>query len=134
MKTGLVLFRVTGAVLGLQLLLGGLLTFGFISAEAHIITGLMLLGFAIATMAVWLASKPPFRPLQGISVIIVLLLVVQIILGFATLGTGSQAIAFIHFVVALAIFGATISGASIAMRWDNPKRAKISPENETQVT
>lgn len=134
MKTGSVLFRATGAVLGLQLLLGGLLTFGFISAEAHIITGLVLLCFAITTMAVWLASKPPFRPLQGISVIIVLLFVVQIILGFATLGTGSQAIAFIHFMVALAIFGATISGVSIAMRRDNPSIAKISPENETQVS
>lgn len=118
MKTGLVLFRVTGAVLGLQLLLGGLLTFGFISSAAHIVTGLVLFALAIATMAVWLTSKPAFKPLQGISVVIVLLLLVQIVLGFATVGTGSQVIAFVHFTVALVIFGATISGASMALRWD----------------
>lgn len=119
MKAGLILFRVTGAVLLLQLVLGGLLTFGFISAEAHIVLGFVLLALAIATMAAWLVPKPPFRPMQGLTVVIVLLILLQIILGFATLNSGSQAIAFLHFANALAIFGAMISGTFIAMRWGN---------------
>jgi heme A synthase len=128
MKTGVLLFRLTGAVLGLQLLLGGLLTFGFISAGAHIVVGFALFALAIATMAVWVTAKPAFKPLQRVSILIVLLLLVQIVLGFATLGSGNQAIALLHFLVALAIFGATISGASMAMRWQPaPKMAPASP-------
>jgi heme A synthase len=130
MKTGLVLFRVTGAVLGLQLLLGGLLTFGFISAEAHIVTGFILFVLAIATMVVWLTSRPSFRPMQGVSVVIVLLLLLQIVLGFATLGSGSHAVAFLHFVVALAIFGGTLSGTFMAMRWDRFAKAAMAPEKK----
>jgi len=117
MRTGLVLFRVTGAVLGIQLLLGGLLTFGFISAGIHIAVGFILFILAIATMVVWLVSKPSFRPMKVISTVIVVLILLQIILGFATLNTGSQAIAFVHFANALAIFGATLSGTFTAMRW-----------------
>jgi hypothetical protein len=121
------LFRVTGVVLGLQLLLGGLLTFGFISPEAHIINGFILLILAIATMVAWLVSKPSFRPMKVISVVIVILLLLQIVLGFATLNTGSQAIAFVHFATALAIFGATLSGTFMAMRWSQLSRTGKSP-------
>jgi heme A synthase len=126
MKAGLVLFRVTGAVLGLQLVLGGLLTFGFISPEAHIVVGFILFFLAIATMVAWLTSKPPFRLMQRLTVAIVVLLLLQIILGFATLNSGNQAIAFLHFMTALAIFGATISGTLIAMRQGNhPPRSEV---------
>jgi heme A synthase len=118
LKPGPVLFRVTGAVLGLQLVLGGLLTFGFISAFAHIVVGLVLFGLAIVNMVVWLRSKPVIRPLRAISVVIVLLLLLQIALGFSTLSSGSQVVAFFHFLVALGIFGATLAGTFMAMRFD----------------
>jgi heme A synthase len=127
MKTGLILFRVTGAVLGIQLLLGGLLTFGFISAGIHIAVGFILFILAIATMAVWLVSKPSFRPMKVISTVIVVLILLQIILGFATLNTGSQAIAFVHFANALAIFGATLSGTFTAMRWSQQPGSGKNP-------
>jgi heme A synthase len=115
LKPGVILFRVTGFALGIQLLLGGLLTFGFISAFAHIVFGFVLFALAIATMVVWLVTKPPFRPLQGISVVIVVLILVQIVLGFATLESGSQFIAFVHFVNAMAILGVTVAGTVIAV-------------------
>ena len=117
MKPGPLLFRITGIDLGIQLLLGGLLTFGFISPGAHIVNGFILFFLAVATMIVWYVSKPAFRPLQVISTVIVLLLVLQIALGFATLSTGSNALAFAHFITALAIFGATLSGTFMSMRW-----------------
>jgi len=123
MRAGPILFRVTSAVLGLQLLLGGLLTFGFISVEAHEVAGFVLFILAIATMAVWLTTKPSFRPMRVLTVVIVVLLLFQIILGFATLDSGSQVVAFIHFVNALAIFGATISGAFLVLRWDQMAKA-----------
>jgi heme A synthase len=77
----------------------------------------------MAAMAVWLTPKPPFRPLQRVSAIVVLLLLVQTLLGFVALGTGSQGFALLHFLVALAMFGATISGASVAMRWDSRQKS-----------
>jgi hypothetical protein len=131
MRPGPLLFRVTGAVLGLELLLGGLLTFGFISPEAHIINGFILFVLAIATMVVWLVSKPSFRPMKVISVVIVVLILLQIVLGFATLNTGSQAIAFVHFANALAIFGATLSGTFTAMRWSQLSRGGKDPRAAT---
>jgi heme A synthase len=118
MKAGPALFRVTAAVLAVQLLLGGLLTFGFISAGIHIVVGFLLFILAIATMVAWFVTKPPFRPMRVVTSVIVILILLQIILGFATLNSGSQAIAFVHFVNALAIFGATISGTFMAMRWE----------------
>jgi len=42
-------FRVTSLLVFLQIALGGLLTFSFITALPHIITGFVVLAFAIAT-------------------------------------------------------------------------------------
>ena len=64
MKPGPLLFRVTAAVVFLQLILGGLLTFNFISPEPHIILGFIVFIIAIATMIVALVSKPAFRPVR----------------------------------------------------------------------
>jgi heme A synthase len=132
MRAGPLFLRVTSAVLGLQLLLGGLLTFGFISSEAHIVTGFILLILAVATMAVWLATKPAFRPMKVVTVIIVVLILLQIVLGEATLHNGSQAIAFLHFVNAMAIFGAMISGVFMAIRWEQTTGAPKAPEEKAQ--
>ncbi len=121
MKAGVVLMRITAGVLGLQLLLGGLLTFGFISAEAHILVGFLLLLLATGTMAAWFMTEPAFRPMRVATAVIVLLLV-QGALGFAALGTKSDALSLLHFLDALAVFGATISGSFIAMRWAGAPR------------
>lgn len=124
MRVGVVLLRVTAAVLGLQLLLGGLLTFGFISAGAHIAVGFVLLILAVGTMAVWFRANPAFRPMRVLTGVIVLLLLLQVALGFAALGTGSQALSFAHFANALAIFGATVSGSFVALRWEREQGAQ----------
>jgi heme A synthase len=62
--------------------------------------------------------KPPFRPLQGLSVGLVLLIVVQIILGFTTLSTGNQVVAWVHLLVAIGIYGMVIAGTFMSMRLD----------------
>ncbi|MDG6998726.1 MAG: hypothetical protein JRN15_06400 [Nitrososphaerota archaeon] len=117
MKLGALLFRITTIVVFLQLLLGGLLTFDFINAGAHILAGLIIFILSVATMIVSLVSKPKSRPLQMTSVALVTLVIVQIILGFDTLDTGSQVIALIHFVNAMAIYGVAMSGTFVASRW-----------------
>lgn len=132
MKTGLALFRVTAIVVFLQLLLGGLLTFDLISAGPHIVMGFVVFVLAIACMAVAWVTKPAFMPLRVMSVVLVLLLVVQIILGFATLGTASAALAWVHFVNALAIYGIAVSAAFMAMRWSSMSVPRTEPGTTEQ--
>ena len=123
MKTGPALFRVTTGVIFLQLLLGGLLTFDFISAAPHIILGFIVFILAIATMILAIVSKPVFKPIRNMSIVLVVLIIVQILLGFATLSSGNQAIAWVHFLVAMGIYGLAVSGSVIVVRWDQMTRA-----------
>src|SRR5690348_3462468 len=112
-------FRVTSLVVFLQIALGGLLTFGFLdNAVPHIITGFAVLAFAIVALAMAQRLKPPFRPLQGLSVGLVLLIAVQIVLGFTTLSTGNQVVAWVHLLVAMGIYGMVIAGTFMSMRLD----------------
>ena len=106
------LFRITSIVIFIQLALGGLLTFNFISPTIHIIVGLIVFALAIATMIVALRSKISQETvLQFMSIGLVALIVVQVILGFETLDSGSQVLAWIHFVVALGIYGMSAAGS-----------------------
>ncbi len=120
-------FRITSLLVFLQIALGGLLTFGFIMALPHIITGFIVLAFAIASLVMSQRLKPPFRPLQGLSVGLVLLIVVQIILGFTTLSTGNPVIAWVHLLVAMGIYGMAIAGTFMSMRLDYRSRQQSVP-------
>ena len=115
MKVQLVL-RATMILVFLQIALGGLLTFNFITPLPHIITGFLVLAFAIVTLVMAQTLKPPFRPLQGLSIGLVLAVIVQIILGFTTLGTGNQVIAWVHLLVAVGIYGMVVSGTIMSAR------------------
>ncbi len=108
----------------MQLVLGGLLTFDLIGAVFHILTGFVVFMLALATMIFSLVSKPKSRSLQSTSILLVVLIMVQMILGFDTLGTGSQVIAWIHFVNAMAIYGIAISGAFVSSIWDRTSQVQ----------
>lgn len=119
--------RLTSILVFLQIALGGLLTFSFITALPHIITGFAVLAFAIVALVMAQTLRPPFRPLQGLSVGLVLLVVVQIILGFTTLSTGNQVIAWVHLLVAMGIYGMVIAGTFMSMRLDYRTREQPVP-------
>jgi heme A synthase len=129
MKVGPVLIRITAVVVVLQLLLGGLVTFNFMDPVPHLINGFIVLILAIATMAASVVSKPSYRPLKATLIAMVILILLQIIIGFVlidflpALGSSSDArISWIHFVNAMAIYGLTISGVFLAVRWDQLAR------------
>ena len=128
MKAVPVLFRITGIVVFIQLLLGGLLTFDFIDATWHMVTGILVFALALATMIAVLVSKPAFGPLRGISIGLAALIVIQIILGLEALRTESAALAWIHFVVAMGIYGMAIAGTFMSMRW-----AHMTGSSENQL-
>ena len=94
------------------------MTFSFIEALPHIITGFIVLAFALVALVMAQRLKPPLRPLQGLSIGLVLLIVVQIILGFTTLSTGNQVVAWVHLLVAMGIYGMVIAGTFMSMRLD----------------
>jgi hypothetical protein len=117
-----ILFLATTMVVFLQIALGGLITYYNFStpllgvqdpATPHMITGFVVLALAIATMAVTLITKPAFRRLQGLSVGLVVLIVAQIYLGFVAVV--SEAVAWVHLLTAVAIFGVAVSGTFMAL-------------------
>lgn len=77
------------------------------------------MAFAIVTLVWAQRLKPPFRPLQGLSIGLVLLVVTQIVLGFTTLSTGNQVIAWVHLLVAMGIYGMVIAGTFMSMSLDS---------------
>jgi hypothetical protein len=114
------LFRVTGIALGVQVALGGLVTFGFLGPEAHIVWGVILGVLAVVTIAAVARLSPRPRRLFGISVGIGVDVLLQSLIGFAVLGTSSDAplsngIAWVHLLNAFAIFGMSFAGMGMAM-------------------
>lgn len=126
-------FRITSLLVFLQIALGGLLTFSFIEALPHIITGFIVLAFAIVALLMAQRLKPPFRPLQRLSIGLVLLIVVQIILGFTTLSTGNQVVAWVHLLVAMGIYGMVIAGTFMSMRLDYRSREQSPSSASVQA-
>ncbi len=115
MKT-LRLVEATGAVIGLQVILGGALTFGFIDANIHIAVGVIAFILAILTLAVAATSKPRPRPVMQSFTGMIIALIVQGGLGFSTLGSGDDAVALVHFIIGVAMFGMAMIGITTAMR------------------
>jgi heme A synthase len=133
LKLGPTLFRLTAIVVVVQLLMGGLLTFDFISPEPHIVVGFIVFILAIVTMVASFVAKPSFRPLKIMSVALVILVFAQGILGFITLGTGSEVLAWIHFTNALVIYGIAVSAAFMSMRWDGMAKNAAATSREPQT-
>ena len=110
------LFRITGIALFIQLALGGLVTFGYLDSTAHLVWGVVLGVLAVVTLAFVLRMPSRPRQLVGLTIGIGVDILVQGLLGFAALGTGSNVISFVHFLNALAIYGMTLAGTFMAMR------------------
>jgi heme A synthase len=113
-------FRILGAALGIQLALGGLVTFNFLDPSVHTLWGIVLGIIAVVNLVYVMRMPGRPRRLVGISIGVGVDILVQGLLGFAVLGTSSNAdlsngIAWVHFLNALAIFAMTLFGTSMAM-------------------
>src|SRR5437773_6155298 len=103
----------------IQIALGGLLTFDYISWIPHAITGFIVLALALVTLIVAQTAKPPFTPLQGLSIGLVLAIVLQIIFGFLPLNTGILSSAWVPLLVRVGIYGMVGSGTLVSIRLSN---------------
>lgn len=106
--------RILALVIFVQLALGGLLTFDFISPTPHIITGFLVLALAVLAVIVLYSQGKAYERLKRMSVAMLGLILVQIAIGFATLETGNQILAWVHLLVALGIYGMVVSETFIA--------------------
>jgi heme A synthase len=87
----------------------------------------------VATTITALVSKPRYKPVLNIYASMVGLVLVQGILGFSTLGNGSQLIAWLHFVIAMAIYGASVRGVTLMRSWDNLTNAETVPTSAVRL-
>jgi hypothetical protein len=127
LRLAAVLIHATAAVIFLQLLAGGLLVFGSIPVQTHLITGFITFGFAMVTMGVTLVSKPAFRTVKILSIALVALIFLQGILGFIAIRGGTMVI-LIHFTNALVIYGVAVSSVFVARAWSKmPLTEKQGP-------
>jgi heme A synthase len=117
LKPAIVLFYLTGVVIFLQLLTGGLRIFGFLDEGTHIAAGFITFFLVIITLIAAALTRPRYRPAISISAVLVILVLIQGLLGFDYLNTSDSAVIFVHFTNALIIYGAAISGVFMAMRW-----------------
>lgn len=114
-------YRALGAAVGLQLAIGGLVTFDYIDSGAHIAMGIIVGMLTIVALAYTSRTKPRSRPLLGITVGIGVDVVIQALLGFASLdtqtsnGSLSTILAYVHFLNALGIFGMALFATFMAM-------------------
>ncbi|MDG6953908.1 MAG: hypothetical protein JRN33_02850 [Nitrososphaerota archaeon] len=112
------LFRITGAALGVQVALGGLVTFGFLDPSAHIVWGLVLGVLAIVSLVYVARLSPRPKRLFGLTIGIGVDILLQALIGFAALGTSgalSSGISWIHLLNAFAIFAMSIMGSGMAI-------------------
>ncbi len=96
------------------------MTFDFIPWMPHAITGFLVLAFGIVILVMALRLKPPFKPLRGLSIGLVLAITAQIVLGFYTEATDNQVVAWVHLLVAMGIYGMVIAGTFMSMRLPVP--------------
>lgn len=124
MKSAAILFHVTAAVTFVQLVLGALLVFNFLlDPTIHIITGLAILGLAIATMVVCVRAKPPNRQMKNVSITLAAVLALQAVLGVLILATSSNGVVVIHFTNAMIVYALAVVGVIYARAWNKTAEA-----------
>jgi heme A synthase len=117
------LFRLTALAIFVQIALGGLLTFGFIDPLPHIAIGLIVVALAVVTSTISLRSKLPDKQLKEVSIALIAALVVQVILGFATLALSSSIVGWVHLLVGVITYAIALTGMSFAQRQEYMSKA-----------
>ncbi len=110
----LLLGRLTSLCIVLEMAPGGLLTFGFISSGAYIVVGFTVYAVSIATLLLVFPNSYSPKFLKNMAIGMVVLLTLQILLGFATLTSGNRILAFFHILPAIAILGLAVSETFVA--------------------
>ena len=112
-------FQVTGILVVLQFILGGLVAGAALDPLSHVVLGFAVLAASIATFIAAVVSIPTSRAVKTLSGVLVLLLVLQVPLGFAMLESDNALLSLVHVVNAIAIVGAAFAGFIAARRLES---------------
>jgi heme A synthase len=112
------LFRITAGLILVQIALGGLVTFNFISPIFHMIWGFVVFAIAISTSVVTLRSKPTDGGLRGVAAGIIVALIAQVALGFSVLALSNDLLAWVHLLLGVIIYAMALTGMGFAQRQD----------------
>lgn len=110
------MFRITSGLILVQIALGGLVTFSFITPIFHMIWGFVVFAVAAVTSIFTLRSKPTDGGLRGVSAGIIVALIVQVVLGFSVLALSSDILAWIHLLLGVIIYAMALTGMGFAQR------------------
>lgn len=127
MKPQQALFHLTAALVFLQVLIGGLVVFGYLDTGLHIAVGYAVFGLAVLTLAGAVLSKPRYKPAVIVAAGLVLLVVLQGALGFAWLDSKDDEILAVHFANAMLIYGLSVAGVFIGLRWSEAEPTNRAP-------
>ena len=100
----------------LQFILGGLVAGAALDPLSHVVLGFAVLAASIATFIAAVVSIPTSRAVRALSGVLVLLLVLQVPLGFAMLESDSNLLSLVHVANAITILGAAFAGFLAARR------------------
>ena len=112
-------FQVTGILVVLQFILGGLVAGAALDPLSHVVLGFAVLAASIATYIAAVVSIPTSRSVKALSGVLVLLLVLQVPLGFAMLESDNALLSLVHIANAIAIVGAAFAGFLAARRLES---------------
>ena len=112
-------FQVTGILVVVQFILGGLVAGAALDPLSHVVLGFAVLAASIATFIAAVVAIPTSRTVKALSGVLVLLLVLQVPLGFAMLESDSALLSLVHVVNAIAIVGAAFAGFIAARRLES---------------
>ena len=114
-------FQVTGALILLQFILGVVVSGASIDPISHEILGFAVHCMAAATLVVAVDSRPSMMSLKVGAGLLTLLLLLQVPLGLAMLGSDSELLSAVHVVNAVAIVGVASYGVIAARRWERTR-------------
>lgn len=109
------LFRITGLALGIQIALGGLVTFGYVDWRVHMGWGVILGILALVTLVFVYRMPAKSKRLVGLSVGLLVDIIIQGLIGFAAQGTGNNVVAWVHFLNSYAILAMLFMALGMTM-------------------
>ena len=118
MKPGPLLFHITGIAIFVQLALGRLLALDFIPVDPHMALGFVVFALAVATTVFAWRFKPKFLPVRTTSAALVPLVALEAFLGFSMLDADNPLLSWVHFIVAMVIYGVAVAGMVTTIRWN----------------
>jgi heme A synthase len=110
------LFRITAGLILVQIALGGLVTFNFITPLIHMFWGFVVFAVAVMTSVITLRSKPTDGGLRGVAAGIIAVLIAQVALGFSVLALSSDVLAWFHLLLGVIIYAMALTGMGFAQR------------------